>query len=146
MKQTTIKITTERDDKEQQIDVRICYCAATERGFEEMSGKNVNIFWPTFGKDEEGKDVVKEPPTATNSDYITLALAGIVAAYAAKGEESPVTSADILYHATPTEVTTLITTIIQLRNDWYGITKVVKDMLDAEKPEGNKQDEGEKNS
>jgi hypothetical protein len=88
---------------------------------------------------------VKEPPTATNSDYITLALAGIVAAYAAKGEESPVTSADILYHATPTEVTTLITTIIQLRNDWYGITKVVKDMLDAEKPEGNKQDEGEKN-
>ena len=40
------------------------------------------------------------PPEATTEDYLTLALAAIVAAYARTGDTAPITSDDILYDFT----------------------------------------------
>ena len=147
MKQKTIQFTIQRDDTEQQIDVRIAYCAATERGFESMTDKPINIFWPTIGKNEKGEDVIMEYPKATDSDYLSLAYAGIIAAYAATKEKEPIDIQDILYHATPAGIKQLTTAIIELRNDWYGITKIVQDMLEQDKNYDTKEDtDGEKNS
>ncbi len=107
-------------------EVRMRYCAATETGFESLSGKNVNVFASTpteFGKD--GKPTKFDPPVATTQDYLTLAVAAIVAAYARNEEEPPVKSEDILYDATPQEVSNLLTTVVMLRVEWYKVPEVV---------------------
>ena len=97
------------------------YCAAAETGYESLTpGKTSNVFSPTPSKDKDGNDIML-PPEATTSDYIHLALAAIIAAYARKGEDAPITAEEILYEATPEEVVTLITTVVQLRNEWYTV-------------------------
>lgn len=116
-------------------DVPILYCAATETGFERLSGKPISVFVPTFGRDEKDPDkvVITEPPTATTEDYLQLGIAAIVAASEAararhRGKEAalPVSTEDILYKASKDEVTELVTVTIQLRNEWYGISKVME--------------------
>ena len=107
-------------------EVRMRYCAATETGYESLSGKNVNVFTSTpteFGKD--GKPTKFDPPVATTQDYLTLAVAAIVAAYARNEEEPPVKSEDILYDATPQEVSNLLTAVVKLRVEWYKVPEVV---------------------
>lgn len=100
--------------------VELLYCAAAEIGFEALSGKSSDVFIPK--KDAEGKFL---PPPATTQDYIYLALSAIVAAYDFRKEAQPITTEDILYKATPAEITTLITTVIRLRNEWYRVPTVV---------------------
>lgn len=100
-----------------------------------MTGKSIACFLPTFATDENGKQYVSEPPEAGNEEYIMLALAAIVAHYTKNGEEPPITSDDILYDASPLEVTQLITTVVKARNEWYKIPEVVQEKLDAEKAE-----------
>lgn len=117
-------------------EVRIIYCAATENLFEDISGKSTSVFVPTFGKDKDGKDIVVAPPKATIGDFVTLAVAGIIAAYTKSGEEMPVTSEDILYSATPYERNELLTTVVDIRNEWYNIPKVVDDTLKKEAAAG----------
>ena len=107
-------------------DVRMRYCAATETGFESLSGKNVNVFTSTPTEfDKDGKPTKFGPPVATTQDYLTLAVAAIVAAYARNEEEPPVKSEDILYDATPQEVSNLLTTVVMLRVEWYKVPEVV---------------------
>ena len=115
-------------------DVRLRYCAATETGYESLSGKSINVFNPTpTDFDTDGKPTAFDPPTATTQDYLTLAVAAIVAAYARNEEEPPVKSEDILYDATPDEVKNLLHTVVALRLEWYKVPEVVKPDIKPDK-------------
>ena len=120
-------------------EVRMRYCAAAETGYESLSGNSIAVFSPTFGKDDEGNDIVTEPAKATTQDYLTLAVAAIVAAYARGNEEPPVTSEDILYDAAPTEVAELLTTVVMLRVEWYKVPEVVKPDMQPDERKGKKE-------
>lgn len=109
------------------------YCAATETGYESLTGKSCEIFIPQVIKDEQGQEKVQM--RAATSDYLSLGTAAIVAAYTRRGEDAPITADDILYNATSKEVTTLITTVIELRNAWYRIPSVVPSEDDTDKKE-----------
>ena len=123
-------------------DVELLYCAATETGYESISGQSCEIFIPEISKDKKGKDQIRM--RATTRDYIQLAVAAVIAAYTRKGEDAPVTADDILYNATSQEVTKLITTVIELRNAWYQVPSVIKPEDDIQK---DQKEEGEqKNS
>ena len=124
--------------------VKICYCAATENGYEQISGKNINIFVPTFGKDEKGRAIVVEEAKALTGDYVTLAIAGIVAAYSYENQDPPLDGKEIIYEATPAERNELITTILALRGEWYNIPAVVEESL-AKEQQREEEEEGEKN-
>ena len=118
--------------------VKIMYCAATETGYEIVAEKSSQVFLPTIiERDENGKVTKAEPPAATLNDYIKLALAGIIAAYESEDEKPPVTSKDILYHATSEEVTNLVATIGKLRKEWYNVPDVVE--LDKQQADGGEQ-------
>lgn len=106
-------------------DVEMLYCAATETGYESISGQSCEIFIPQSIKDNDGHEQTQL--RATTTDYIRLAIAAVIAAYQRKGEEAPVTADDILYNATSKEVQTLITTVIELRTAWYLVPAVIKD-------------------
>lgn len=124
-------------------DVEMLYCAATETGYESISGQSCEIFIPEISKDKKGKEQIRM--RATTRDYIQLAVAAVIAAYTRKGEDAPVTADDILYNATSQEVTKLITTVIELRNAWYQVPSVIKPEDDTQKDQ--KEEEGQqKNS
>ena len=126
-------------------DVKMRYCAAAETGYEQLSGKSIATFVPTFGTNEKGEQVITEPAKAVTDDYLKLAISAIVAAYSRTGEEPPITSEDILYEARPEDVTTLLNTVVELRIEWYGVSKVVTDAEAAEAPKkGDNLEEGEK--
>lgn len=109
------------------------YCAATENGYEDMSGgRSINVFVPTLGKNKKGETIVIEPARATNKDFMMLGFAAIIAAYVSKGEEVPFDSDKFLYEATAEDVATLLTAIIELRAKWYGVNEVVEQMLKKE--------------
>lgn len=112
-------------------DVEMLYCAATETGYESISGQSCEIFIPEISKDKKGKEQIRM--RATTRDYIQLAVAAVIAAYTRKGEDAPVTADDILYNATSQEVTKLITTVIELRNAWYQVPSVIKPEDDTQK-------------
>ena len=80
-------------------DIRMIYCAATENGYEELSGKSIFSFVPTVTKNDKGEDEV-QPAAATSKDYMMLSIAAIIAASEQAGVEVPITSKDILYEAT----------------------------------------------
>lgn len=125
-------------------EVKLLYCAATENGYEELSdGKSISVFVPTFGKDENGETFISEPAKANIGDFVKLAMAGIIAAYARDKKEMPVTMNEILYNSTPTERNELITAIVTLRNEWYGVPKVLEESIKEEQT--NQSDEAPKN-
>ena len=114
-------------------EVRMRDCAAAETGFESLSGKRIDVFSGTPTEwDAEGKPTKFDPPAATTQDYLTLAVAAIVAAYSRNDEEPLVTSEDILYDASPQEVTNLLTTVVLLRVEWYKVPDVVKSDMKPE--------------
>ena len=132
----TVKMTVIRDGEEKEVDVRMRYCAAAEQGFETLSGKRMDVFSPTPTEfDKDGKPTKFDPPVATTQDYLTLAVAAIVAAYARNNEEPPVTSEDIIYDASPATITEIITTVITLRIQWYEVPDAVQPEL---KPDNRK--------
>lgn len=112
--------------------VMMIYCTATENGFEEISRKSINVFLPTFGTDEEGNTIIKEVAPCTIGDWVELAMSAIVAAYTKDGKDVPVSSSYILYESTPQERNDLVTSIVELRNEWYGVPKVVEEQLKQE--------------
>jgi hypothetical protein len=127
IQEKTVKMTVIRDGEEKEVDVRMRYCAAAEQGFETLSGKRMDVFSPTPTEwDADGNPTKFDHPVATTQDYLTLAVAAIVAAYARTNEEPPVTSEDIIYDASPQTITELITTVVTLRIQWYKIPDVVQ--------------------
>ena len=120
-------------------DVKVRYCLASETGYELLSGKDINTFLPvpTDHFDEAGK-VIFGPAKATTDDFIRLSFACIMAAYECEGKEPPVTVKDIMYNATPQEITNLIASCVELRIKWYEAPKVVQ----PETEEQDKEDDG----
>ena len=118
------------------------YCAATETGFEDIAGKTADIFNPIPVLDKEGKVKELMPPPATTKDYIYLAVACIVAAYASRGEEAPNLTNDILYNATPAEVQLLTKTAIELKLEWYKIPETAT----IDKMENDREEKKKKNA
>lgn len=118
-------------------DVQLRYCIASETGFEILSNKESTVFLPTptEKKDEEG-NIIYDKPKATTEDYLRLAIASIIAAYERNGQEPPVSVDDILYDATPEEVTNLIAATIELRLKWYHISDVVKPETEKKEDDG----------
>ena len=106
-------------------DVKLMYCAAAETGFERLAGKSANVFMPKLDKNEKGELIVVGQPEATTEDIIRLAYAAIIAASAKIEQDPPVTVEEILFDAGPTEITILMTTVMELRNKWYEIPATV---------------------
>jgi len=126
-------------------EVELFYCAATENGYERISGgKTISVFLPTFKSDGDGNQVIDKLPEATNEDYMLLAIAGIVAADTYHKREAVINSEDILYNATPTERKLLIETIVELRNEWYEVPKIIAEIIHKENAKA-KADEKPKN-
>ena len=118
--------------------VKMRYCIAAETGYEVLSGQSVEVFNPTVTeRDAEGKPIKVDAPKATTVDYIKLACAAIVAAYERNEQEAPIKVEEILYDATPEEITALVTAIVELRLQWYNIPGVIKPETD-EKPDDSK--------
>ena len=122
-------------------EVQMRYCAAAETGYERLSGQSSDIFVPDVEKDEEG-NIKSVTQKAKADDYIKLAIAAIIAAYARKEQDPPITADDIIYDAEPDEVSQLITSVVELRAKWYNIPAVVSEQSDA--PEEKEEEEGEK--
>lgn len=103
--------------------VKMRYCAATEIGYEKLSDKSSSIFVPEVIKDENGT-ITDVKQNATLSDFVQLAIAGIIAAYDSENDDAPVTAKQILNEAAGNEVSKMVTTIVELRNDWYSVPNV----------------------
>ena len=102
-------------------EVKMRYCAATETGFEQMSGKSIGDI--DFKKQE---------------DLIRLSLAAIIAAYLRDESKAPVTDEEIILDAKPKELIEMFTTILELRAAWYEVPAVVQPEM--EEREGDKQE------
>lgn len=116
-------------------EVFMRYCAGAETGYEQMSGKSIEVFLPKKVTDENGNDKY-EKPEATTGDYIQLAHAAIIAYYASRGEKEPISTEDILFNATSAEIMELIKSVSQLRNEWYLVPEIIttkKDGKDSSK-------------
>lgn len=123
-------------------EVLMRYCAAAETGYESLSGKSSTVFSPiVVERDAKGKPTKVEPPVATTDDYLKLAISAIIAAYARRDKDAPITASEIMYDATPTEVIYLIEAVINLRHDWYAVPEVVPVNETEEQPKS----EDEKN-
>lgn len=107
-------------------EVKMIYCAATENGYEDLSNKSIGVFVPEFGKDEEGNDIIVKQAEAHIGDFVMLAIAGIIAYYAKNNQGVPVKTEEIIYESRPAERNELITSIVELRNEWYKVPSVVK--------------------
>ena len=112
--------------------VEMLYCAATETGYEQLvsgTGKDINVFLPTIlERDENGKPIRLDKPKAGADD------AAIIAAASRNKKEPEVTADDVMYDASSTEITEMITTVIELRNKWYQVPEAVKPET-TEKPD-----------
>ena len=93
--------------------VTLAYCFATEIAFREYSGQEFTEF-------------LKEAATAAGEGNapdptkLLYAILSAVAAYSqSRGEEMPVTDTDLMYHATPGELTEAFNMVMQLRSEWY---------------------------
>ena len=116
------------------MDVRMRYCAAAETGYETLSGKSAAVFAPIAVKDEEGNPIGWEVK-AVFDDYIRLAVAAVIAAYSVSDAKPPISVDDVLFEATPQDVSALVEAVIELRNEWYQVPAVVQ-------PEGEEDKDG----
>ena len=96
-------------------EVRLRYCAATENGFELMSGKKIY-----------------EIDFQSQEDLTRLAIASIIAAYERDGQDAPIEAKEILYDATPAEIVELFKTTMELRAAWYEVPLILKEQIEAE--------------
>jgi hypothetical protein len=98
----------------------------------------MEVFAPELEKNEEGKFIIKNLPKATDMNYIQLAMACIIAAYECDGEEPPIKSEDLLYHASREEVQNLVTTVLQMRNDWMQVPSTIKPEMEETEGKGKR--------
>lgn len=86
--------------------VTLAYCFATEIAFQKYTGVGLDKFDPV------------------NPEHVIYTvLAAILSYYESEGQEMPVKDTDLMYHAAPTELTTALTEIFELRKEWYDIPK-----------------------
>lgn len=127
----TINVSRKTEDGNiEQVEVRMLYCAATETGYQTMSGKLIDVFIPKFGKDDDGNVIITKQPEATDKDYILLALSAIVAAYERDKQEPPINSDDILFTASRAEVIELVKNVIEMRHEWLMVPSTIAPEMD----------------
>lgn len=88
--------------------VAIAYCYATEINFQDLSGK-------TF------RELIDESENPSSKDVVYAILAAAIACANANGKESPITDADIIYHAEPEEIVTAMAELMTLCAEWYRV-------------------------
>ena len=116
-------------------ELQIRYCAASETGYEKITGKSATVFAPTVKEfDEKGKPKEVLPPEANTEDFIVLGYSSIAAAYMKRDGKCPIELADVLCDAQPEEVKNLIKTVIDLRNEWYKVPEIAAKDADAPQP------------
>ena len=136
----TITITHKNaDGKLEQTEVKMLYCAASEAGFQSLSGEIIDVFNPEIGKDEKGEVIIKSAPKATDMHYLQLAIACIVAAYESEGKEPPITSEDIMYNATREEVLKLVQAVVEMRTEWLFVPTTIPNEMKPAEDGGNVQ-------
>ena len=139
----TITITHKNTEGElEQTEVKMLYCAASETGFQSLSGETIDVFTPELDKDENGEIVIKSAPKATDMHYIQLAIACIVAAYESEGKEPPITSEDIMYHATREEMVKLVQAVVEMRTEWLFVPSTIPNEMKSSE-DGGKQKKGQ---
>ena len=109
-------------------EVKMRYCAATENGFELMSGKKIY-----------------EIDFQSQEDLMRLALAAIIAAYEHDGQDAPIEAKDILYDAMPAEIVELFKATLELRASWYEVPLVLKEQIEKDQAD-QKDDDTPKNA
>ena len=101
--------------------VTLAYCFATEIAFRKYTGKSIEEY---------------EPGNAEHIIY--LILSAILSFYEGEKQKAPVVDTDIMYHATPEELTNALTVALELRREWY--------QLPAGEPEDDNKEEDQKNA
>lgn len=100
-------------------EVRVAYCAAVEISFEILSDKSINDI--DFSRQQ---------------DIMKLSMAALTVPYERDRQPCPVSSRELMYEASPKELIALFTTMIALRQEWYGVSAAVPDV----KPSGTEAD------
>ena len=119
----------EEDMKEKTIticgqEVTLRYCAATEKGFEDLQGKSISkIDFENTG------------------DLIALGICAIVASYSYRDQEPPIEGKTILYEADPDELIALVNATMEARAEFYHLPAVVE----PDKPAEGESDDKPKN-
>ena len=90
-------------------EVTLRYCAATEKGFEDLQNKNFSQI------DFESSD-----------DMIALGICAIVSSYAYRDKEPPIDSKKILYEATHDELVELVKATMELYVEFNHLPSMVK--------------------
>ena len=121
----TITLQVERGGETVSQEVRMRYCAASETGFEMMSGKSSDVFLPIRTVGDDGEERV-EMPKMSLEDQLDLAFASIVAAYSAREEAVPFKKDDILLRVDYDGILLLVRTVWELRAAWYQVPSVVE--------------------
>lgn len=119
-------------------NVKMLYCAAAEGAFERMTGHSTTVFIPTFKTNENGEVVIDKPAAADTLDKLYLALACVVSAYKADGEEEPFTDSYLLYDAPSEDVMTLIRTMFELREAYYTLPDAIVKTTDGKQGKGKR--------
>lgn len=102
--------------------VTLAYCFATEIAFLQYTGKSLEEY---------------EPGNAEHIIY--LILSSILSYYNSLPEKpkAPVVDTDLMYHATPEELTNALSVALELRREWY--------QLPAGEPDDDNKEEDKKN-
>ena len=114
MGERSVRLTKLVDGEEKQVEVHLRYCNAAEIGYEQLTGKNVSTL-----------------ADGSQDDWTKLCLAAIIAYYEYHEETVPITSRDLLFSVKSDELLTLLKTVAEARQEWYGIPAIMKDGADA---------------
>lgn len=119
-------------------EVKMLYCPAAEIAYESTSGKSSAVFAAHIETDENGEKKIM-PSEATLGDWLQLAYGTIAAAYF--NQTTPVSIEDLMLRTTSGEMTNLMHTLSDIRNEWYKVPEIVASELQEESDE---EEEGEK--
>lgn len=104
----------------------LAYCFATEIAFTDLSGQNINDFFPSAIESLKAK---KMPDTKL---VIFLIVAAALAAAQAEGTDCPIADSDLMYNATPEELGTALGIVIGLRAKFYHLPPADEQQAEAE--------------
>ena len=80
---------------------------------------------------------------ASMDDLMKLAMSAIVAAYERNNEDVPIDGKDILYDASPAEITELFKIVVEIRAEWYGVPLVLDKAIKEEQGDEAEQPKNE---
>ena len=101
-------------------EVTLCYCYATEINFAKLTdGENASVFIQETAKKLDALSKGDATAMPDVEKCICLVLAAAIAYYKSKGEECPITDADMLFSNSPTELYEAVGNVIMLYGSFY---------------------------